>query len=57
MIFKSHFITMLVYAIIVSVILALVRFKTKEEIIKAGLKMFLMMTGGVVIFSWLMYLI
>ncbi len=57
MIFKSHFITMLVYAIIVSVILALVRFETKEEIIKAGLKMFLMMTGGVVIFSWLMYLI
>ena len=57
MIFKSHFITMLIYAIIVSIILALVRFEKKEEIVKAGIKMFLMMTGGVIIFSWIMYLI
>jgi len=57
MIFRSHFITMVIYTIIVSTILALVRFEKKEEIIKAGLKMFLMMTGGVIIFSWIMYLI
>lgn len=57
MIFKSHFLTMFIYAIIVSIIIALVRFETKEEIIKAGLKMFFMMTGGVIIFSWIMYLI
>jgi hypothetical protein len=35
----------------------MVRFEKKEEIIKAGLRMFLMMTGGVIIFSWIMYLI
>ncbi len=57
MIFKSHFLTMFIYTIIVSIIIALVRFETKEEIIKAGLKMFFMMTGGVIIFSWIMYLI
>lgn len=57
MIFKSHFITMFIYAVIVSVILAMVRFEKKEEIIKAGLKMFIMMVGGVIIFSWIMYLL
>jgi predicted histidine transporter YuiF (NhaC family) len=57
MIFKSHFITMLIYAFIVSVILAIIRFEKKEEIIKAGLRMFAMMMGGVILFSWIMYLI
>jgi len=57
MIFKSHFITMFIYAIIVSAILAMVRFEKKEEIVKAGLKMFIMMVGGVIVFSWIMYLI
>ena len=55
MIFKSHFISMLVYAIIVSTLIAFIRFDEKKEILKYGLKLFLYMSGGVIIVSWLMY--
>ncbi len=55
MIFESHFYAMMVYALIVSVILAFVRFDDKKEIYHYALKLFIFMTGGVIIASWIMY--
>jgi len=55
MIFKSHFISMLVFAIIVSILLAFVKYDKKGEIIKYSLKLFIYMTGGIIIFSWIMF--
>ena len=57
MIFKSHLLTMIVYAFIVSIIIALIRSDEKKEIIRVGIRLFLMMVGGVILFSWIMYLI
>jgi hypothetical protein len=55
MIFRSHFFTMLIYTVIVSTLIAFIRFDEKKEILKYGLKLFLYMAGGVIIVSWLMY--
>lgn len=46
---------MLVYAIIVSTVIAFIRFDEKKDILRYGLKLFLYMVGGVIIVSWLMY--
>jgi hypothetical protein len=55
MIFRSHFISMLVFALIVSILLAFIKYDHKSDIIKYSLKLFIYMTGGVIIFSWIMY--
>ncbi len=55
MIFRSHFYAMVIFAVIVSVLLAFIRYDEKKDIIKYGLKLFLYMAGGVIIVSWLMY--
>jgi len=55
MIFKSHLITMLVYALIVSTLIAFIRYDEKKDIKRYGIKLFLYMTGGVIIFSWIMH--
>jgi hypothetical protein len=55
MIFKSHLITMLIFAIIVSTMIAFIRYDSIKEIKRYGLKLFLYMTGGVIIFSWVMH--
>lgn len=55
MIFRSHFISMLVFSIIVSILIAFVRFDTKKDIVRYALKLFLYMCVGVIIFSWVMY--
>jgi len=52
--FKSHLISLLVFAVIVSVLLALIKFNRKEQIIRYALKIFLYMLVGVVVFSWFM---
>jgi hypothetical protein len=57
MIFKSHFLAMLIYAVIVSVMIAFIKFDEKKDIIKYGLKLFGLLVGGVIIGSWVMYLI
>jgi hypothetical protein len=54
-IFKSHLISMLVFAGIVSVVLAFIRHDDRRAIFRYGLKIFLTMAGGVVAFSWLMH--
>jgi hypothetical protein len=55
--FKSHFISMLVYALIVSVILAFIKHDDKKAIFQYWVRLFLYMVLGVVAFSWFMYLV
>ncbi|MCU0276712.1 MAG: hypothetical protein MUF02_07665 [Acidobacteria bacterium] len=57
MIFKSHMISMLVFALIVSIVLASIRHNEGRAILRYGLKLFLTMAGGVIAFSWLMHVI
>ncbi len=56
MIFESHFLSMIVYAALVSVVLALLRRKDKPSRLKYGLFLFLAMAGGALAFGWLMFL-
>jgi hypothetical protein len=56
-IFKSHLVSMLVFALIVSVMLAFIRHDDGRSIARYALKIFLYLAGGVVLFSWLMYVI
>jgi len=57
MIFKSHMISMLVFALIVSTLLAFIKYSDGRHIFRYGLKLFLYMAGGVILFSWFMYFI
>jgi len=57
MIFTSHFVSMLVFSIIVSILIAFVRYDAKKDIVKYTLKLFLYMCVGVIIFSWVMYVL
>ena len=56
MIFKSHLVSMVIYAFFVCVVLALVRRSKKKEQIKYGLILFLIMVLGAILFGWFMYL-
>jgi hypothetical protein len=55
MIFRSHFISMIIFSLIVSVVMAFIKFDDKKAILKYGLKLFLYMTVGVIAFSWFMH--
>lgn len=55
MIFKSHLIAMVIFSIIVSTMLAFIKYDEKKDILKYGLKIFIYMTCGVIIFAWVMY--
>lgn len=55
MIFKSHLISMLVYSIIISTLLACIKYDEKKDIIRYGVKLLIFMVCGVIVFSWLMY--
>lgn len=54
MIFKSHLLIMLVFALITSVMLAFIRCNEAAAIKRYALKLFLYMSGSVVAISWLM---
>jgi len=56
MIFKSHLLSMILYAALVSVVLALLRRSEKKPRLKYGLFLFLIMVLGAFFFGWLMYL-
>jgi len=55
MIFKSHMVSMLVFALIVSVMLAFIRHSDLRQVRNYALKLFLYMVGGVIAFSWFMH--
>jgi uncharacterized membrane protein len=57
MIFKSHMISMLVFALIVSIVLAFIKYSDGRHIFRYALKLFLYMAGGVILFSWFMYFV
>jgi uncharacterized membrane protein len=56
MILKSHLLSMILYAALVSLVLALLRRSEKKARIKYGLFLFLIMIAGALLFGWLMYL-
>jgi len=56
MILKSHLLSMILYAALVSLVLALLRRSEKKTRIKYGLFLFLIMIVGALLFGWLMYL-
>jgi prepilin signal peptidase PulO-like enzyme (type II secretory pathway) len=56
MIFKSHLLSMILYAALTAVVLALLRRTERKSRIKYGLFLFLAMVGGALLFGWLMYL-
>jgi uncharacterized membrane protein len=56
MIWKSHLLSMILYAAFVCVILALIRRDDKKARIKYALSLFLFMVLGGILFGWFMYL-
>jgi len=56
-IFKSHVLSMMIFALIVSTMLAFIKHSDGRHIFRYALKLFLYMAGGVFLFSWLMYLL
>jgi multisubunit Na+/H+ antiporter MnhE subunit len=56
-IFKSHILSMLIFAAIVSILLAFIKHNEYRRIWRYALKLFLYMFGGVIVSSWIMYLL
>jgi hypothetical protein len=56
-IFKSHIFSLLIFAAIVSILLAFIKHNDYPHITRYALKLFLYMAGGVIISSWFMYLV
>jgi dolichyl-phosphate-mannose--protein O-mannosyl transferase len=54
-VFKSHLISMVVFAGIVSVMLACLKRERARDIIRFAAKNFLYMTGGVILAGWLIH--
>jgi hypothetical protein len=54
-IFVSHFISMVIFSIIISTMLAFIKYDEKNDIWKYGLKLFIYMIGGVIVVSWIMF--
>jgi hypothetical protein len=48
---------MIVFSLIVSVVMAFIKFDDKKAIRRYALKLFVTMIGGVILFSWIMYLL
>jgi len=56
MIFRSHLLSMIVYAFFVSVVLSLIRRDDPRSRLKYGLSLFLIMVVGALAFGWVMFL-
>ncbi|MBU4202609.1 MAG: hypothetical protein KKD59_01405 [Acidobacteria bacterium] len=52
--FKSHLFVLILFSIIVSVLMGCIKFDDFRSIRRYALRFFLMMGGGVFIFSWVM---
>jgi hypothetical protein len=48
---------MLIFALVVSTMLAFIKYSDGRHIFRYALKLFLYMAGGVFLFSWVMYFI
>ncbi len=56
MIFRSHLVSMIIYAALVSVVLAVIRKEDAKSRFRYGLTLFLIMVVGAIVFGWFMYL-
>ncbi|HOE14335.1 MAG TPA: hypothetical protein PLP94_04005 [Candidatus Saccharicenans sp.] len=56
MILESHLYTMIIYALLVSIVLAVIRRSDFKSRLKYGLTLFLIMTVASLAFGWFMYL-
>lgn len=56
MIFRSHLLSMVLYAFFASIVLALIRRTERKAQIKYGLFLFLIMVVGALLFGWFMLL-
>lgn len=56
MILESHLLTMIIYAFLVSLVLALIRRSDLKSRLRYGLTLFLIMTLASLAFGWFMYL-
>jgi heme A synthase len=56
MIFRSHLLSMIIYAFFVCTVLAMIRRKERKDQIKYGIILFSIMVAGSILFGWLMYL-
>ena len=56
MILKSHLLSMVLYALLVSIVLTLIRRDTKKARLRYGITLFLIMVVGAIAFGWFMYL-
>lgn len=56
MIFKSHLLSMVLYAALVCIVLALIRRHELKLQIKYALSLFLIMVIGALVFGWFMFL-
>lgn len=56
MIFQSHLFSMIVYAMLVSLVLALIRREDLKGRIRYGLFLFSFMVAGALVFGWFMFL-
>jgi len=54
-VFKSHLLSMVIFAGIVSVLFACLKEETKPEIVRYAVKNFLYMTGGVILAGWFIH--
>jgi len=46
---------MIIFSVIISTMLAFIKYDEKKDILRYGLKLFIYMVGGVIIFSWVMF--
>jgi hypothetical protein len=46
---------MVIFSVIISTMLAFIKYNEKKDILRYGLKLFIYMIGGVIIFSWVMF--
>ena len=56
MIWKSHLLSMITYAVFVCIVLALIRRNDRKSQVKYALFLFLIMVVGGLLFGWFMYL-
>jgi hypothetical protein len=56
-IFKSHLLSLLIFATIVSILLAFIKHDDFRPITRYALKIFLYMVVGVIVCSWFMHLV
>lgn len=54
--FESHLLSMIVYALLVSIVLGLLRRNDLKSRLRYIISLFLIMVGGALLFGWFMFL-